>query len=112
MPPQHEVYLGKYTSSIVMKKSGMLELFDSAIWHLMIEYMPKYLEHDQPPGDSDGYERKKASLADIAGIKKPGLSGYCSNSYVHDHWRETEAGHDQRDNYRCCWRRWWRRRLM
>ncbi|KAF2264668.1 hypothetical protein CC78DRAFT_543948 [Lojkania enalia] len=49
-----EVCLGKYTSSIAAKKCGRLELFDGAIWRLIVEHMPSALP--QMLVDEDGRE--------------------------------------------------------
>jgi hypothetical protein len=49
----HEVCLGKYTSSVARKKSGVLELFDGAMVRFGEEYSLGLLERESDDGETE-----------------------------------------------------------
>ncbi|KAF2020659.1 hypothetical protein BU24DRAFT_5671 [Aaosphaeria arxii CBS 175.79] len=59
---QLEVCLGKYTSSIASKKHGTLDLFDGAIWHLMVDYMPSALPRVSREGLADSTQEQLSAV--------------------------------------------------
>lgn len=65
---QGEVCLGVYTSSVASRKSGTLELFDTAILRLIDEYAPEVLARSE-----EGAEEEEEESAGILRIKRSRL---------------------------------------
>ncbi|KAF2178360.1 hypothetical protein K469DRAFT_676094 [Zopfia rhizophila CBS 207.26] len=71
---QPEVCLGKYTCSIAARKSGKIELYEGAIWHLMAEYMPAALSDLNLDAQGEKEENGEGTqLAQVQSVKRTRL---------------------------------------
>ncbi|KAF2001975.1 hypothetical protein P154DRAFT_521416 [Amniculicola lignicola CBS 123094] len=78
-PSQREVCLGKYTSSIAAMKAGTFELYDEAIWRLMVEHLPSVAQgrlkipSETEKENEDSHEEIQDQKADVGEVKKTRL---------------------------------------